>query len=98
MALSKKEKLEMCLKVYRIFKPMSVLSDKFIKALPEGITIDYPFDEWGFLEEILLIITDVKIDRMTESISSDFFNDNYSEEDFIADITEFLDEHSNEEE
>ena len=88
--LTVEQKLNECIKIFRIYKPMSDEAEKWHDALPKGIEIDYPFDDMVFMEEIVLSICDVKMDRMEEDVLNYVSVDDYDEEQFIEDVKYLL--------
>lgn len=84
---SQKSKLNLCVKIYRIYKPMSDVTDKWINSLPNGIKIELPFDDKKFFIEVLISILDIQI-NLDEN---DFlYSEDYSENEFIEYISNIL--------
>lgn len=81
-------KLEKCVQLYQLYKPMVVEEMKWLDELPKGITIDYPVDSFKLFEESIILICDVT--RGDEDVLGWWMNDDYTEADFIEDILKLV--------
>jgi len=90
--MERNEKVELCRKIWKLYDPMSMTCERWLDALPKNMQIELPFDDFDFFNEIILLILDIKIDRMKDDFLDGWvFDDGYTEEKFIDNINYWLD-------